>query len=163
MHRQQLHSPKPGTFKGIGIVLALVLAMLLISVVTDLLRPAVGDMFAAILFWGLGVLLALWTMRRYVLSYTYELEANLLRITFAYGRYQRPMTEIYFNNIQNFGAPDDMKARYPGAKIHRATRPGDLPIMAVACRDNGSTALFHIQPDDQIRARLEEVARKNRK
>ena len=50
--------------------------------------------FTAGIIVGLGVLLALWTMRRFVLSYSYAMNANLLRITHAYGRYQRPMAEL---------------------------------------------------------------------
>lgn len=164
MHLQQIRNAKLSTLKGIAVVLALVAVILLISVVTDLLTPLIGDLAAAILFWGAGIAVALWTMRRYILTYTYALGPNVLRISFAYGRYERIMTDLYLNNILNAGSLEDMRARYPNARVNRATRPAcSIPTLAVAARDNDKPAIFLLQPDEIIRAKLEETAKKNRK
>lgn len=164
MHLQQIRNAKMSALKGIGVVLALLAVILLVSVVTELITPLVGSLAATILFWGAGIAVALWTMRRFVLTYTYALGPNVLRISFAYGRYERIMTDLYLNNILNAGSLDDMRARYPNARVNRATRPAcSIPALAVAARDNGKPAIFLLQPDDTIRAALEETAKKNRK
>lgn len=164
MHLHKVRNRPLTTLKGIGVVLALVGVILLDSLITGLLIPWTGELVCAILFWGIGILVALWTMRRYVLTYSYGLGPNLLRVAFAYGRWERVMSDIYFNNILNAGSLEDMRARYPDARVNRATRPGcEIPSLAVAARDNGVTAIYLLQPDDIIREKLEETARKNRK
>ena len=164
MHLQQIRNAKLSTLKGIGVVLALVAVILLVSVVTDLLTPLIGDLAAAIIFWSAGISVALWTMRRFVLTYTYALGPNVLRISFAYGRYERVMTDLYLNNILNAGSLEDMRARYPGARVNRATRPAcAIPVYAVAAQDDGKPTIFLLQPDETIRAKLEETAKSKRK
>lgn len=164
MHIQKVRSPKLNALKGVGVVLGIFAAIFVVSIVTELLTPLIGGIASAVVFWGVGALIALWTMRRFILSYTYGLGPNVLRIAFSYGRYERVMTDIYFNNILNAGALDDMRARYPDARVNRAALPAcTIPTLAVAVRDNGKSAIYLLQPDDTIRAKLEEVAKKNRK
>lgn len=164
MHLQKIQNPRLNTLKGIGVVLGIFAGILAVSIVTELLAPFIGGIASAVIFWGAGALIALWTMRRFILSYTYGLGPNVLRIAFSYGRYERVMTDIYFNNILNAGSLDDMRARYPGARVNRATRSAcTIPTLAVAARDNGKPAIYLIQPDEVIRATIEETARKNRK
>lgn len=164
MHIQKVQNQRLNALKGIGVVVGIFVAIYAVSIVTSLLTPAIGSLAASIVFWAAGILIALWTMRRFILSYSYGLGSNVLRVAYAYGRYERVMTDIYFNNILNAGGLEDMRARYPGARVNRATRPGcAIPALAVAVRDNGATAIYLLQPDETIRAALEETARKNRK
>ena len=164
MHLQKVRNSKLGALKGLGVVAGIFAALFVITLVTQLLIPFIGEGPSSLLFWGLGALVALWTMRRFVLTYSYGLGTNVLRVTFAYGRYERVMVDLYFNNIVNAGTLSDMRARYPSARVNRATRPGcDIEPLAVAARDNGVISIFLLQPDSVIRAKLEEVARGRRK
>ena len=164
MHQQKIRSPRLNILQGIGAVLGILLVIFAASVITSMLIPLIGNTAATILFWVIGVGTALWTMRRFILSYTYVLGPNLLRISFAYGRYERVMNDLYFNNILNAGSLADMRARYPSARINRATRPAcPFHELALAVRDDGQPAIYLLQPDETIRAALEEIAKKNRK
>ena len=164
MHLQKIRNRKLGALKGLGVVLAIFAALFVVTFITQFLIPFIGEGPSSLLFWGVGALIALWTMRRFVLTYSYGLGTNVLRVTFAYGRYERVMADLYFNNILNAGALDDMRARYPNAKVNRATRPGcEIEHLAVAAKDNGVVSIYLLQPDGVIREKLEEVAKKNRK
>lgn len=164
MHLQKVQNRPLKTLQGIGVVAALLAVLLVLTFVTQLLIPLTGELVSSILFWGCGVFIALWTMRRYVLTFSYGLSASLLRVSYAYGRYERVMSDIYLNNILNAGALDDLRARYPNARVNRATRP-TCPIapLAIACKDDGRVAIYLLQPDEKIREVLMETAKKNRK
>lgn len=164
MHQQKLRSRPLSTLQGIAVVLGLIAAGLADALLANVLARIAPALVSATVFWGVGALLALWAMRRYVLSYSYILSGTVLRISFAYGRYERVMTDIYRNNILACGTLDEMRKRYPGARVNRACLKGcDLPILAVACRDNGKPAVYLIQPDDEIREAVEASAHANRK
>lgn len=164
MHIQKVQNQKLSALKGLGVVALIFAVIFAASIVTSLLTPVIGSLAASIAFWAAGILVALWTMRRFILSYSYGMGPNVLRVAYAYGRYERVMTDIYFGNILNAGTLEDMRDRYPGARVNRATRPGcAIPALAVAVRDNGAPAIYLLQPDETIRTALEETARKNRK
>ena len=164
MHQQKICSPRLNILQGLGAVLGILAVIFAASVITSMLVPVIGNTAATIIFWAIGVSVALWTMRRFVLSYTYALGPNVLRISFAYGRYERVMNDLYFNNILNAGTLEDMRARYPSARVNRATRPAcAFPELAIAVRDDGKPAIYLLQPDETIRETIEDVAKKNRK
>lgn len=164
MHIQKVQNQKLSALKGLGVVALIFVAIYAVSIVTSLLTPLIGSLAASIAFWVAGILVALWTMRRFILSYSYGLGPNVLRVAYAYGRYERVMTDIYLNNILNAGTLEDMRTRYPSARVNRAIRPGcALSTLAVAVRDNGVPAIYLLQPDETIRTALEGSARKNRK
>lgn len=161
MHLHKVKNDPLKPLQGVLTVLLLVGAVLLDSFIFQLLTPLLGEGNAALLFWAFGVLIVLWAMRRFVLTYTYGLSSTLLRITFAYGRYERAMEEIYLNNVVYAGEPADVRAKYPSARVRKAIRSGcPLPHYAVAHRDNGSVVITLLQPDGPIREALTAAARK---
>jgi len=164
MHLQKVRNQPLKALQGLGVVLGIFAALLVLTFVTQLLIPLAGELAASLIFWGLGVLAALWTMRRFILTFSYGLGTNVLRIAYAYGRYERVMVDLYFNNIRQTGDLDALRARYPNARVNRATRPGcPIPTLAVAARDNGVTAIYLLQPDEIIRKALEDAAKRNNK
>lgn len=164
MHLQKVQNRKLSVLQGLGAVLGIFAALVALTFITQLLIPLIGEGPSSLLFWGLGALVALWTMRRFVLTYTYGLGTNMLRIAYAYGRYERVMVDLYFNNILNAGTLSDMRARHPNARVNRATRPAcDIEPLAIAARDNGVVSIYLLQPDSKIRETLEGVAKKNRR
>ena len=153
LHRVKNNPLKP--LQGLLTVLLLVGAVLLDSLLFSLITPLLGEGNAALMCWVLGVLIALWTMRRFVLTYSYGLSSTLLRICFAYGRYERTMEDIYLNNIVFAGTPEAVRAKYPSARVHRAVRPGcPIPHYAIAYRNDGRICIMLLQPDDKIREAL---------
>ncbi|MBQ3051951.1 MAG: hypothetical protein IJC96_08680 [Clostridia bacterium] len=160
MHLHKVKNDPLKPLQGVLTVLLLVGAVLLDSFIFQLLTPLLGEGNAALLFWAFGVLIVLWAMRRFVLTYSYGLSGTLLRITFAYGRYERVMEDIYLNNIVFAGDPSVVRQKHPSARVRKATRPGcPLPHYAVAHRDNGKVVITLLQPDDAIREALAAAAR----
>ena len=155
MHQQTVKNPPLKAWQGILVVVGLLAALFLVSALVQLLAPVIGNSLSALLFWGLGIAVALWTMRRYVLAYSYAANSNTLQITFAYGRYRRLMEEIYFNNIYHAGTLEEMKKRYPHATVVRATiRRCDIPHLAVAYTNAEGQRIAVIQPDEAMREKL---------
>lgn len=161
MHRQQLLNPPLKALKGLLVVVALVAAVLLDSLLAQLLTAVTSELVASIFFWCAGVAIALWTLHRYVMGYSYVLSSSLLSVAHLYGRYERRMEDIYLNNIVFAGAPEAVRKRYPDARVHRAVLPRNpAEVLAIAYRDDGKTAILLLQPDPQIRAALESACRK---
>ena len=162
-HQQTVKNPPLKGVQGILVVAGLLAALILDSVLVQLLAPVIGGSNAGLLFWVVGAGVAMWTMRRYVLAYSYATNSNTLQITFAYGRYRRLLEEIYFNNMYHSGTLEEMKKRYPGARVNRAVRRGsEHAELALAYRSNGKTCIIVLQPDDAIRAIITENTKKKK-
>ena len=91
MHLQKVQNPPLKAIQGVLVVLGLIAVIVLASVVLQLLSPWIGAAAASIAFWVVGIGVALWTTRRFIMSYTYALNGVMLKVTFAYGRYERAM------------------------------------------------------------------------
>ena len=165
MHQHKVRSRPLSALQGIAVVLGVVAAGLVDALLANLLSRVAPALVSTTVFWGLGAVLALWVMRRFVLSYSYILSSSLIRVSYAYGRYERVMTDIYRNNILACGTLEEMREHYPGAKVNHADLKGcDLPTLTVACRDDGKPALYVLQPDEEIReAILKSVPAKKKK
>ena len=164
MHRQRVSNPPIKAVQGLVIVVGLLAVLLLDSAVTRLLTGVIGSTASALLFWTVGVGVALWTMRRYVLAYSYELTGTMLQITFAYGRYERAMAEVYLNSVLFTGTPEQAKQRYPDSRKQAAIRPRcGIEPMAVVYSDGRGTVILTIQPDEKIREALNGAARGKKK
>lgn len=164
MHQQIVKNQPLKTWQGLLVVVGIIAAILLDSLITGLITPLVGGAIAAVFFWGAGILVALWTMRRFVLSYSYVLSGTALKITHIYGRYQRPMEDVYLNTLLACGTPEEMRKRFSGARVSRAVRPKcDLEHFAIAYTSGGNTRILILQPDETIREALTQRARKKGK
>ena len=64
MHRQRVSNPPIKAVHGLVIVVGLLAVLLLDSAVTRLLAAVIGSTASALLFWIVGIGVALWTMRR---------------------------------------------------------------------------------------------------
>ncbi len=159
MHQQKILPPKIKALEGVAIVLGLLAAALVDSFVSAILTEYVNEILSVIVFWAVGIGLALWVIRKYVLGYSYSMNTKLVRVAYSYGRRERVMIDIYFANVLACGEYDAMRQAYPDARITRAARSScDLEKLTVACRDNGKVGLFVLQPDDEIRAALQDAA-----
>ena len=156
MYVQKVVSPGPGPLRGIAVVLLLMGALFLDLYLTRILALLLPDVLCACLFWLIGIGIALWTLRRYALGYTYAMDDKLLRVSYAYGRRERLMADLWFNNVCAFGPVGEVRARFPDCRVFSAVRP-DCPWekAAVACRDGGRIVIYILQPDTAVRQRLE--------
>lgn len=160
MYRQLNQNPPIKGMRGLLIVVGIVAAVWLDSLLAQLLTAVVSELVASVFFWGLGVLIALFILRRYVMGYSYSLSSSLLRISHAYGRHERLIEDVYLNAIVSSGSPEAVAKRYPDARVRRAVLPGNPAApFAVAYRDDGRIVIFHLQPDERIREALEAAGR----
>ncbi len=155
MYRQQLKNPPLSTIAGIGAVVLLVAALLLDSMLANLLARYIGGTGAKILFWLTGALIALIALKRYVLQYEYELANGMLSLNFRYGRYVRSVDSFALRTLVAVGTPEEILPRYKGAPVHRAVlKRNALAQTAIAYKYEGKIELCVFQPDDEIREAL---------
>ena len=157
MHQQRVQNPKLKPLIGFLVVVGIVAAVLLDSFLAQLLTALVSEKVAAIVFWALGLCIAMFVLRRFVLSYSYLLSGSVLRISHAYGRYERLIDDVYLNTLAAFGTPDELKRRYPDARVQRAVlKRCPLETRAVVYRNDQKLSMILFQPDETICKTLEE-------
>ena len=82
--------------------------------------------------------------------------------------YQMPVArfaaDVWLNRVVAWGAPDEMKRRYPQAKALHATR-AQCPYepLALVYQNSGGLAVAVIQPDDAMRRHILDVVRQTTK
>lgn len=163
MYRQLNRRPPIKGLRGLTVVLGIVAVVWLDSILAQLLA-GLNELVAAILFWGLGALVALIVLRRFIMGYSYALSSSLLRLSHAYGRYERLMEDVYLNSVVLAGEPEAVTKRYPDARVRRAVLPQNpAPAFAVAYRDDGKIRILHLQPDERVRAALEAAGKRGTK
>lgn len=164
MHQQKIRRQKISILQGVAVVLGILVLALADALLASVLVQYVSATVGTTVFWGLGALLALFVMRRYILSYSYILSSNLIRISYAYGKYERVLVDMYLRNILSCGTLEEMKQRYPKARVNHADlKSCPLETLTVACKDNGQPSLYILQPDDQIRQAIAEAAAAKKK
>lgn len=70
MHLQKVQNPPLNALQGALVVVGLVAAIVVDSLVFRLLAPLLGNTVSTLLFWAVGLLIALWTRRRFVMGYS---------------------------------------------------------------------------------------------
>ena len=153
MHQQRVQNPKLKPLIGFLVIVGIVAAVLLDSFLAQLLTALVSEKVAAIVFWALGLCIAMFVLRRFVLSYSYLLSGSVLRVSHAYGRYERLIDDVYLNTLVAFGSPEELKRRYPDARVQRAVL---LETRAVVYRNDQKLSMILFQPDETICKTLEE-------
>lgn len=160
MLRQELRNPRPDALRGAGVVALAVLAVLGGSAVFSRLAARLGSL-ASVGFIAYGCAVAWWLLNRYVLGFVYTASADCLRVCRVYGKRERFMLDVWLNTLLAWGSEEDMKGRFPGAHVDRATRARcPLPPLALAYRRDGKPAILVIQPDEAMRRHL--TGKKNR-
>ena len=155
MHRQQVKNPQLSVWAGIGAVLMLVAALILDNMLANLLVKYIGGTFAKILFWVLGGVVAFAALRRYVLTYEYEMANGMLYLNYRYGKYIRAVDTFALRTVIAFGTPEEITAKYKDAHVHYAVlKRAAIPQAAVAYKYEGKTEICVFQPDDEIREAL---------
>ena len=163
--KQVVEHKRLGALRGILLIVGLVAILIVLNFLCMIyLSALLGYQPALLVFWVLGALIALQMLRVYVVKYEYELSADLLRLNRKYGKRPRHIEDIYLNRILFVGDPEEAKRRNPKAKKVSAMHGNvDLPVTAVVYRTADDTRMALIQANDEMKARLMERARANRK
>lgn len=154
MIEQRVTNPPLRGLKGVALIALVVVAAALGSNFFYFLRPYIGNL-SSILFIVYGVFIAWLLMDHYVLGYLYTCQNGCLRICRVYGKREWFVTDVWLNGIRATGPLEQMKGRFPGARVHRAIK-SECPIepVAVAYNDAGRTAIAVLQPDAELREKL---------
>ena len=151
-------------WRGLACVALIVAVICLDSLLSVLLESLFGDLVSTIAFWVIGGLVALWTLRYFVMGYSYVLSGTVLRISHLYSRYERAMETIYTSTIVSAGEPEEVLGRHKDARVVRALLSRcPVPPYAVAFKREGVITVYLVQVDEKMRARLAEIAKENRK
>lgn len=163
--KQVVGHKKITPMRGFLVVLALVAALVLINYfVLDYLAGWIGYTAASIGFWIIGILLALYVLRVYVVRYGYEIDGGVLRLTRSYGKRERFIEDIYLRQIVFTGAPAAAKKRWPENRRVRALYcRSELPTLAVVYKSGDGVKTALIQADAETKAQLDAAAKENRK
>lgn len=162
--QQKVQNPPLKPLRAMGVVIGVVAVLLMDSYLCQLLSLVIAPGTATIVFYAVGVLVALWVMRRYILSYAYVMNETMMRISFNYGRYQRLMGDVYLSNLVACGTLEEMKQRFPSVRVRRAVLPKcTTEHFAVVTKSASETFIYLLQPDDEIRTALKDAVRANRK
>lgn len=163
--KQIVEHKKLSAARGILLIALLIAALIGLDYFCARLLPRViGVRAASLLFWVFGGVIALAMLRVYVVKFIYELTDDVLRLERSYGKRPRHIEDIYLNRIFFVGDPAEAKQRCPNARRVSATREdAGFPTVAVLYRTSDGNGLALIQPNEELRAKLEERARENRK
>ena len=159
MLQQKLRNRQPTALQGVGLVLLIALAAMAGSAFFSLLERRIG-VLASVLFIAYGCAIAWFLLDWYALSYVYTATDDCLRICRAYGKRERFAADVWLNRVVAWGAPDEMKRRYPQAKALHATR-AQCPYepLALVYQNSGGLAVAVIQPDDAMRRHILDAGR----
>ena len=163
MLQQKLRNRQPTALQGVGLVLLIALAAMAGSAFFSLLERRIG-VLASVLFIAYGCAIAWFLLDWYALSYVYTATDDCLRICRAYGKRERFAADVWLNRVVAWGAPDEMKRRYPQAKALHATR-AQCPYepLALVYQNSGGLATAVIQPDDAMRRHILDAVRQTTK
>ena len=118
MREQIVQNRQPRWWEGILIVLAIALLVLAGNAVFSWLALRIGTL-ASVGFIAYGCAIAWFLLNWYALSFVYTATDDVLRICRAYGKRERFAADIWLNRVVAWGTPEDMKQRYPQAKVLR--------------------------------------------
>ena len=163
--KQIVGHKKISSLGGFLIVLALVAILVFINYfVLSCIAGWIGYTAASVGFWIIGILLALYVLRVYVVRYSYEIDGGVLRLNRSYGKRKRFIEDIYLRQILFTGTKDAAKKRYPSVKTVRALYcRSDIAPLAVVYKNSEGIKCALIQANDEIRICLENAVKENRK
>ena len=154
MLEQRLRNRQPTALQGLGLILLIALAVFAGSAFFTLLQRRIG-VLASALFILYGCAIAWFLLDWYALSFVYTATDDVLRICRAYGKRERFAADIWLNRVVAWGSPEEMKQRYPQARVLKATRAQcEYEPLALVYKDSDSLAAAVIQPDDAMRKHL---------
>ena len=154
--KQIVAHKKLSALQGVLIVLGLVVLLLLINYVAiEFLVRLLGYSAATFGFWILGGLVAWQVLRVYIVSFIYDMDEDVLRLSRSYGKRERYIEDIYLNRLLYVGSFEEAKKRYPQAKRVSAVHAGAKDsVTAVVYQTSSDIRIARIQANSELRAML---------
>lgn len=138
-------------WRGVALIAVIALGVILGSNLFYYLGRWIGNA-ASLLFILFGMGVAWFLLNRYVMGFVYYCDGSCIRVRRTYGRYMRVVADVWLNGVQACGSLDEMRRRFPGARVQRAVKPEcAIPMLAVAYNDAGRTAILLMQPNESLR------------
>ena len=163
MREQRLQNRQPDALQGVFVVLGIALAAFAGSALFSRLAPLIGAL-SSVLFIAYGCAIAGFLLNWFAMSLVYTANDDCMRLCRAYGKRERFIADIWFNQVTAYGDPAEIKQRYPSARAIRATRRQcEFAPLALAYKTGGRTAVAVIQPDDAMREHVISSIRKHMK
>ena len=160
MLEQRVTNRPVGGMRGVALIALIAASVIVGSNFFYFLGRWIGSV-SSLLFIIYGIFIAWLLLDWYVKGYIYTCGNGCLRVCRTYGRYERFMADIWLNGLQACGTLEDMKCRFPKARVQRAVKPEcSLESLAVAYNDAGRTAIMVLQPDADIRGAIINAVRK---
>lgn len=164
MHLQKVQNPPLKGLRGLLVVVGLVGFLVVLSYVLAFLSQWIGATAGTLGLWGCGAVVVIWTMRRFVMGYSFAMNDSLLRMSHTYGKYERLIEDVYFSKVLAAGAPEALAERFPDVRPQRyLLKTCTVAPFAFAYSDDGKTRVAVIQADEKIRERLTRAAADSRK
>ena len=162
MRQQRIANRQPDALQGLGLVLLIALAAVAGSAVFSRLSARLGSIAS----WGFmlyGAAIAGFLLYWFALAFVYTATEDCLRVCRAYGKRERFMADVWLKRVQAYGTPEEMRQRFPDARISRAVRAQcPLEPFALAYAEEGRTRILVIQPDAPMREHLIRAIRRGR-
>lgn len=155
MIRQKVtHRPLKG-FSGAALILVIAALVIALSNFFSAMERVIGSLYASMMFIACGMGVAGFLLNWYVLGFLYITDGDMLRVNRVYGKRERPMLDIRLTTALACGPLDDMRRRFPNARVHRAVKR-DCPIepFAVVYKDGNRPAILLLQPEAALKAAI---------
>ena len=125
---------------------------------SGLLQGDTAYTVASVLYWLLGGIAALYVLRNYILCYQYVWNTKQLSVFRLYGAGRpRNMVDIYFSKLLAVDSVEQLRARYPQAKLSRATlKRCPEPVHCIAYNTLDGVRLLALQPGEELLQALQE-------
>ena len=121
MHEQRVEGRPLKGWRGVALIIGVAALVVAASNILYFAERWIGRA-ASVLFIAFGCAVAWFLLDWYVMSFVYTCENGCLRVTRRYGRYKRPVADVWLNGIKSAGALDDLRRRFPSAKVQRAVK-----------------------------------------
>ena len=160
MIEQRVENRSLQGWRGFALVLVVAVAIIFVSNFFYMLERRIGHA-ASVLFIALGCAVAWFLLEWYVKGFKYVCDGGLLRVSRTYGKRERFMLEVWLSGVSACGSLEDMKRRFPGAKVRRAAKHA-CPIepLAVAYNEAGKQAILVIQPEERLKRIIVDAVKK---
>ena len=153
--QQKIQNRQPNLLTGLLLVVGIAVFFIALSLVTSAIQIYVNETLGVLLFWGLGAGLVWLLLSQVVMAYQYTWNGMVLRIERLYGKRARFAEDIALRHLNGLGSLEEMKAKFPRAKVTRAVRRQcPLQQLAVAYTDSEGQRICVIQPNDELREKL---------
>ncbi len=164
--RQRVSNPKLKWWQGMLLIVSIVAILMIFQFFASVVSYMTGDMnnmgIASIAFWIFGGVIALYLLRRFIMEYEYTIEGINFKVYRIYsGLRPREGLNVITRNIEAVGTPEQIEGKFPGSHPSVFTRKhADIPVTAVAYRDDGRLRVIHIQADPAMKEKLVECVKK---